>query len=77
MNILAQHEDAIARNFDNDLNFHLESFKDIDDFYFDCEECGESKPYREMRFTRDHKDTGCCNDCSSKPDVATAWGFES
>jgi len=62
-----------ARN--TQLNNHLESLFDTEDIDFKCEECGDTKPLIEMKFTRDHVDTGCCNDCVENETIAEAWGF--
>lgn len=58
------------------LNNHLESIFDAEDFLYRCEECGDTKPLKEMKFTHDHVDTGCCNDCAENHVIADMWGFD-
>lgn len=58
------------------LNNHLESIFDTEDFLYRCEECGDTKPLIEMKFTREHVDAGCCNDCAKDQDIADLWGFD-
>jgi len=67
---------AEQNHHDKQLADHLDSFKEDGAFKFKCEECLESKPFREMRYTHDHKEEGCCNDCSLIPFIAQQWGFD-
>ena len=42
-----------------------------------CLECKEVKPAEEMHLICQYfDDEGCCDDCSTKEDVKSDWGFE-
>jgi len=59
----------------NQLNDHLESSSESEDVEYKCEECGDTKPKLEMKFTHPHVDSGCCNDCAEDYEIASLWGF--
>jgi len=68
-------EGMLDRARNAQLNNHLESLFDFESIDFKCEECGDTKPLIEMRFTHEHVDSGCCNDCAENQHIADSWGF--
>lgn len=68
-------DQQIEKFRNNQLNNNLESLFDFESLEFKCEECGDTKPLLEMKFTHKHVDTGCCNDCAENQDIADLWGF--
>jgi len=40
---------------------------------FKCAECGDHKPLKEILFTLDWKDEGCCNGCAEDEEIRVEY----